>query len=442
MLRVVAHKSAAAARQYYSEGLRREDYYSEGQEVAGKWHGKAAGLLGLEGQVTPDAFAALVENRHPVTGERLTARTKADRVVGYDLNFHAPKSLSVLYGLTGDDEILKAFRLAVAETMGEMEGQVATRVRKKDADQNRVTGNFAWAEFVHFTARPVGGIPDPHLHIHCFAFNATFDGEEGRWKAANFRDIKKDAPYSEAAFHSRLTEKLAALGYGIERTRQGWELKGIPRSIIDKFSRRSAQIERLAHEKGINDPKEKDALGAASREGKRHGLTYADLLAAWGVRLTPEEKVIISKVRFDKDQSGVAEKVTPEKAFDEAGEKLFAKSSVVEVKRLVAEALRFGVGSVNPEAAWREFGRREMVVREVDGELLCTSVDVLAEEVGLINFVRSGRNPADCRQFDAGHSDRGHGAAYASCARRCLPPDAALCRFAGRRSDADQAAGA
>src|SRR5207237_1091489 len=64
---------------------------------------------------------------------------------------------------------------------------------------------------------------------------------------------------------------------------------------------------------------------------------------------------------------------------------------VVEVKRLVAEALRFGVGQITPEQAWKEFDRRKMVVRHVKGEMLCTSLDVLAEEVALINFVRSGR---------------------------------------------------
>ena len=60
MLRVVASKSAAAALQYYTKGLSREDYYSEGQEIVGKWHGKAAGLLGLSGDVTPDAFVSEV----------------------------------------------------------------------------------------------------------------------------------------------------------------------------------------------------------------------------------------------------------------------------------------------------------------------------------------------------------------------------------------------
>lgn len=391
MLRVVAHKSAAAARQYYSEGLRREDYYAEGQEVAGKWFGKGAERLGLSGDVTPEAFAALVNNRHPGTGERLTQRTKADRRVGYDLNFHAPKSLSVLHALTKDADILKAFRSAVAETMAGIERQAVTRVSRSSGKTERTTANLVWAEFVHFTARPVGGVPDPHLHVHGFAFNGTFDEIEGRWKAVSWAGIKKDAPYHEAVFHSLLTEKLAGLGYGIERTRQGWEISGIPRAVIDKFSRRTAQIDKLAESKGIIDAKRKDTLGASSREGKRKGLTSADLLAPWKARLTTDEAAEILKVHSDRLPGRRGPSITAAHAMDEATSKLFAKSSVVETNRLVAEALRFGVGQVTPDAAWKEFGRREMIVRRIGREMLCTSADVLAEEVSLINFVRTGR---------------------------------------------------
>jgi conjugative relaxase-like TrwC/TraI family protein len=392
MLRVVAHKSAAAAHKYYAEGLRREDYYSEGQEVAGKWHGKAAEILGLSGDVTPEAFAALVENRHPGTGERLTMRMKGERVVGHDFNFHAPKSLSVLHAFTKDPDILKAFRAAVAETMTEFEGMAETRVRKKGAQENRQTGNLAWAEFLHFTARPVSGIPDPHLHAHCFVMNVTHDGVEDRWKAVKFRNLKAEAPYFEAVFHSRLAAKMVELGYGVERNRLGWDIAGIPREVVEKFSRRTAEIERLAIEKGITDPKAKDGLGAASREGKRHGLTMTDLSAAWDVRLTPEERDSIFKVQSGRGRHPAPrERITPEKALDEACEKLFAKASVVPVNRLVAEGLRFGVGQVTPEKVWKEFGRREMIVKKVDGRLLCTSDEVLAEEIFLIDFARNGR---------------------------------------------------
>jgi len=393
MLRVVAHKSAAAARQYYAEGLKREDYYSEKQEVVGNWHGKAAERLGLTGSVTSEAFAALVENRHPVEGGRLTPHTKADRIVGYDINFHAPKSLSILYAMTQDKGVLKAFRQAVQETMEEIEESTATRVRRRGESSNRWTGNLAWAEFVHFTARPVGGIPDPHLHVHCFSFNATFDGEEERWKAAKFRDIKKNAPYSEAAFHSRLAVALAGQGYAIARTKQGWEIKGMPSSVIAKFSQRTAQIERLAEERGITNPKKKETLGALSREGKRHGLNFSDLLATWSGRLTEGEKVVVSKVCFDKEQS-FGTRVTPAEAVDYALGKVFEKQSVVERGRILAEAMRFGVGFVTPKSIKAEFERRGLIGRLVGEDHLCTTIGVLAEEVALINFARAGRNAA------------------------------------------------
>lgn len=390
MLRVVSHQSAAAAKAYYAEGLKREDYYAEKQEIIGQWLGLAAERLGLSGKVTSETFAMLAENRHPTTGERLTPRTKHDRIVGYDLNLHAPKSLSVLHAFTGDQAILRAFRQAVAETMSSLEKRALTRIRQGGTQNDRLTGNLAWAEFIHLTARPVGGIPDPHLHAHCFAFNSTFDGAEGRWKAAKFHAIKQEAPYFEALFHSRLTEKLASLGYGIERTRTGWEVAGIPPSVLVKFSRRTAQIEEIAAKKGITDAKAKDALGAASRAGKRRGLTNKQLLSNWQGRLTTDELAAIRQVAA-KQPVQQRQAITATAALDYAAEKLFARHSVVEKSRLVAEALRFGVGALSLGAVEAEFGRRGMIERTVQGQRLCTSLDALAEEVSLIRFVRTGR---------------------------------------------------
>jgi len=109
-------------------------------------------------------------------------------------------------------------------------------VRKNGADENRTTGNMVWAEFVHFTARPVNGIPDPHLHAHCYTFNTTWDEAEKKWKAGQFRDLKADAPYFEAAFHARFSKQLNDLGYRIERTAKGWELAGVPLRVLDESS--------------------------------------------------------------------------------------------------------------------------------------------------------------------------------------------------------------
>ena len=73
-----------------------------------------------------------------------------------------------------------------------------TRVRKGGKCFDRLVGNMAWATFVHLTARPLLGMPDPHLHAHCFCFNAVFDREEQRWKAGQFREIKQQAPRFQA----------------------------------------------------------------------------------------------------------------------------------------------------------------------------------------------------------------------------------------------------
>ena len=37
---------------------------------------------------------------------------------------------------------------------------------------------------------------------------AVYDGEEQRWKAGQFMNIKADAPFYEAAFNTRLASKL------------------------------------------------------------------------------------------------------------------------------------------------------------------------------------------------------------------------------------------
>jgi conjugative relaxase-like TrwC/TraI family protein len=223
----------------------------------------------------------------------VTVRQKANRRIGYDLNFHVPKSVTVLYGLTGDERILSAFKDAVGATMREMESEMKTRVRKgKDAekgvgggvgaDGNRTTGSMVWGEYVHTTARPVNGEPDPHLHAHCFAFNVTYDPVESRWKAGQFADLKRDAPYFEAVFHATLSKNLADLGLPVERTTRGWEIAGVPRSVLDRFSRRTAQIEEVARNNGVTDAKEKGELGARTRQKKATHLSATDLRTVWG----------------------------------------------------------------------------------------------------------------------------------------------------------------
>jgi conjugative relaxase-like TrwC/TraI family protein len=76
-------------------------YYINDQELAGKFQGKLAERLGLPEMANQQDFFKLCEN--------LTPRTKENRRVGYDINFHCPKSVSILHAVSKDDHLLKAY---------------------------------------------------------------------------------------------------------------------------------------------------------------------------------------------------------------------------------------------------------------------------------------------------------------------------------------------
>jgi conjugative relaxase-like TrwC/TraI family protein len=96
MLRIIQNSHAAGAKSYYSTA----DYYCEGeQELSGRWRGQAADKLGLSGVVQKHDWDALCDGIHPQTRESLLLRRNDNRTVGYDFNFHVPKSVLLSGGV-------------------------------------------------------------------------------------------------------------------------------------------------------------------------------------------------------------------------------------------------------------------------------------------------------------------------------------------------------
>jgi len=386
MIRITQQDSAKDAKRYYATA----DYYSEGQELVGSWGGKGASRLGLEGTIDKFSFERLCDNLDPRTGEPLTVRTRSDRTVGYDFTFSVPKSVSLLYALSGDQDILGAFRAAVDETMREMEAEMKTRIRRNLQDTDRTTGNMAWAEFIHTTSRPVDGLPDPQLHAHVFVFNTTWDEEESRWKAGQFRELKRDAPYFQAAFRVRLAGKLQDLGFGVARKRDDFEIAGIPADVLGRFSRRTALIEKLAEEKGITDPDRKAELGAETREKKGKPLGWDSLRKEWDARLSDKERKSLAAVHrreniFARTERGEGYSV------DHAVEHSFVREAVVPERKLLTEALKRGIGAVTVEGVTREMAERPLIRSDVAGRKMATTKEMVALESRLIDFARQGR---------------------------------------------------
>lgn len=413
MLRINQHQNLGGAKSYFDKELRAGDYYAKDQERAGEWGGRISARLGLTGQVGREPFFHLCAGLHPATGEKLTPRLRAGRTIGYDFNFHPPKSVSVAAELTGDERIVDAFRQAVQETMREIESVAAARVRRGGRSEDRTTGELCWAEFVHFTARPVEGIPDPHLHCHVFVPNLTWDLEEDRYKAGQFRPLIERAPYFEQGFHARLAGKLRMLGYGIEFGRRGWEIAGVPTSVLRKFSRRAEIIEQAAADREVTDPDRKSRLGAATRERKTRGLTREELRAIWRDRLTSDEASALTGLA-DKSPLTGDTAAPAAAALDKAVEHCFERASAVSVATLLREALRFGKGWVGPAELHAEFNRRDFIACCEGRHTYVTTPALLAEENAAIRFVRATRG----RFFPLGHPDRPFTRAFLSAEQR------------------------
>lgn len=364
MLRIIQNSSPAGAKSYYSTS----DYYTVGQELIGHWRGEAAKRFGLDGMVAKDDWDALCDNRNPVDGTTLTPRQKQNRRVGYDFNFHVPKSVSLLYAMTEDERILEAFRDSVDETMREMEAEAKARVRKRGQNEDRTTGNLVWGEFVHLTARPEDGVPDPHLHAHCFVFNATFDNEEIRWQAAQLGDIKRDAPYFEAVFHSKLARRMEALGLTTTRTKHAWELDGLAASTLDKFSRRTTRIEQVARDKGITDPIAKAELGVTTRSRKAEDLTMPQLRDLWQDRLDEREARTITQLASQIGGTPIVRNQTSARqAAQWAIEHVFERDSVVPERTLLVDALKRGVGKATREDVESRIEQHDLIRQSVMG---------------------------------------------------------------------------
>jgi len=276
---------------YFIELKTPEAYYFDSQEFTGFWVGKTAALLGLEGRVDSQSFERLCANQHPKTGEKLKPIMREGMRIAQDHTLSAPKSWSLGYAYTGDERFIEGLRYAGAKAIAALEELIATRVRKNGQDYDRPTGNLVASEHIHLTSRPVDGFPDPNVHVHYVIFNVTWDPVEKQFKAAQMGDVVDHTVFLDKVFLTALAEfGKKRMGLEIEPTEHAFELGGFFRGLIEKFSRRTMEIEETAARLGITDPAQKAKLGAMTRERKARSLSMPELKEFWFNGLTEEEK--------------------------------------------------------------------------------------------------------------------------------------------------------
>ena len=227
--------------------------------------------------------------------------------------------------------------------------------------------------------------------VSCRTRHWTRCGVENQWKAGQFGKIKGDGYYWQAVQQARFANNLQELGYSIRKTKDAFEIDGVPDSAIKKFSLRTGDDRTRRRKTRYHQSQNQGDAGAlATREAKDSSIPYPDLVEMWDKWLTPNERQAILEVA---DNAKPSSHTTDDRAHVQfATEHIFERSSVVDERRLMTLAMRHGVGEVTPEGVRAEVGKLGLLRREEDGKTLVTTKSILAEEGKVLNFATAGKN--------------------------------------------------
>lgn len=402
--------------QYFDQHLAVGDYYlAQGEDptAMAQWLGEGAARLNLVGVVRRDDFESITKNLHPDTGDRLTARMNAtgDRRTWWDVAVSPPKDVSVYAALADGQTRTRIHRMhweATKVAGRELEKFLGVRVRSHNRDGTKV-GNCeaVIAAVMHDTARPVDGVPDPHLHTHLLFANAVFDRDSGRWMALQNEGAIEAQTYALQVYYNELVRGIESLGIQTEtRERQkDFVIAGMDRELVDRFSRRHFQVEERAREKMKQGMWDREAAeDIAAIDGRESKVTFSpeEFTAKWREIAGSEMLAAFDSLRSRQRTHSLRESslvhLFSTDAIQFVKGHTFQNVSVVKEHRLLADLLRVGRGNFTLESAKASIREDSEFLSNKEGEF--TTRRLIAEERGLLHLVNSGTGIHEALESD------------------------------------------
>ncbi|MHB1721762.1 MAG: MobF family relaxase [Acidiferrobacter sp.] len=354
---VKAVKSAGQAKVYFGKEGDLEKtlggyYTSENAFGGGKWMGRGAEELGLNGAVGVHQFEKALEGHLP-GGVTIAPKSDGTHRPGNDCVFQAPKSFSLMALAAGDDRLIAVHDRAVETALRWVEEHHQFARLGKGGRTHDLTGKSVVAAFRHATSRPVDGVVMPHLHTHAVHVNAT-QRSDGKWVASNLgmdRDWEKAAG---AVYRMEAAIGAKQCGYEIEVARDAmFEITGVSRTQIEQSSTRSQQIEaelaKIGKTRETATAAEKNAANLRTRESKKSAkLDGPELIKQWRenaeqegfTRIRDESLARVAAGPVPTDHQAVT--VTAAAAMQSAIRHLSERESAFSESALIGAAAGFG----------------------------------------------------------------------------------------------------
>ncbi len=425
-------KLVVGQQRYYEQQVAhgRDDYYSGRGEAPGEWFGAGARALGLQGRVSAEQFNALIAGADP---RDLSARLRDGqdpKVAALDLTFSAPKSVSVLFAIAGEEvagEMVAAHEAAVDAAVGWIEG-TSVLVRRGPQGHIRLAGEgLIAAAYRHRMSRAL----DPQLHTHVVAANLA-RGPDGRFTALFGTPIYQAAKTAGYLYQAHLRAEVS------ERLGLEWgpvgkgaaELKDVPLAVLEEFSRRRHEMQRAAAEGGfpLDTKRSAEAAAVDTRERKQYGIethTWQEEIEARAaehglgrdevasLRTRGAERLSRSDPSPDHAaSSGGGAEVEMEVELRDLADRLAGSCGLTErsntfddraVLREFAQAADQGARVATVRGRAEGFTRRDDVLRTLDGGM--TTADLVDCEQRLIEAA-AGRSEESCAIVSPAAIDR------------------------------------
>lgn len=282
-----------------------EDYYTKPGEAPGEWVGELADELGLHGQVDATGYSAILEGRNPSDGVTLVARPatrfrerpdgtqkRVEPVLGYDVRFSAPKSVSLLYAFGSEsvrERIVAVMNEAVRQGVAHLEQHACMVQRGQGGARIEPGVGFAGMAFRHRMSRA----GDIALHVHVVISNLTRAASDGKWLSlASPRGRSPLFPHAKSAgvvFQAALRAGiLREFGLEFQSVKNGYaDLKGFTRELIDTFSTRSREIADWMEKHSVFTVAAAQTAAYRTRKKKDHGADVDVRLVEWEEKAAP-----------------------------------------------------------------------------------------------------------------------------------------------------------
>jgi conjugative relaxase-like TrwC/TraI family protein len=260
---------------YYTRSVAqgREDYYTGQGEAQGTWTGKGAQDRGLDGPVDEDDFITALT---PPAGSQR-------KLLGFDLTFSAPKSVSVLFAVSDPDVarlVRDAHDQAVVQALAYVERHAAW-TRRGDGGHRHVQADaLTIATFRHRSSRA----GDPQLHTHSVLVNEVL--AEGTATTLDGRALYAHGRTAGFLYQAALRHQLTStVGVEWEPVSNGVaEIKGIDEGLRKVFSRRSEEVRAHMARVGGRSAKSAQVSVLETRRTKDYEIPVEHLRDDWIAR--------------------------------------------------------------------------------------------------------------------------------------------------------------